>query len=234
MTIIHNQTKYRHEYKFLLQKDMYLQFKDALSKLMLVDKNSGSTGGYHIRSLYYDDIYDNALKEKLLGNKNRNKFRIRIYNFSDRTIKLEIKAKSDEFIHKKSSTITREEYEKFLSGDVGFLNQKNDQVKEMFYLEYRNNLLRPKVIVDYYREAYILPYNQIRVTFDKDLSAARPVKDMFNNKIFSGQVGQDYSIIMEVKYNNFLPNYVREVLQMNSLNRLAVSKYVLCREFMAR
>lgn len=221
---------HRHEQKYLLNPDNYYQLRDAIRKTMQIDENTGEGEDYHIRSMYFDDMYDTALTEKLLGKLERMKYRIRIYNFSNRVIKLEIKEKREEYIQKKSSSISLEEFDKIINGDVSFLLDNQDFVRKRFYYEYRNNLLRPKVIVDYNREAYILPYNKIRITFDKNLSAALPQNDFFNKEIYSKNAGEKYSIIMEVKYNNFLPNYIRDILEIRNLTRLSVSKYVICRE----
>ncbi len=221
---------HRHEYKYLLNLDNYYQLKDEISKTMQVDENAGEEQDYHIRSMYFDDMYDTALTDKLLGKVERMKYRVRIYNFSSKVINLEIKEKREEYIQKKSSLISLEEFERILNGDVIFLLNNKDFVRSRFYYEYRNNLLRPKVIVDYNREAYTLPYNKVRVTFDKNLSAALPQNDLFSKDIFSKNVGEKYSIIMEIKYNNFLPNYIRSILERQDLTRLAVSKYVICRE----
>lgn len=221
---------HRHEHKYLLNPDTYYQLRDAISKTMQIDENAGDEQDYHIRSMYFDDMYDTALTEKLLGKLERMKYRIRIYNFSNRVIKLEIKEKRQEYIQKKSSSISLKEFEKIAGGNVNFLLDNKDFVRNRFYYEYRNNLLRPKVIVDYNREAYILPYNKIRVTFDKNLSALLPQTDFFSKEVFSRKVEEKYSIIMEVKYNNFLPSHIRSILEMQDLTRLAVSKYVICRE----
>jgi len=226
--------KQRHEYKFLLHTGAYMQLRKLLKNVMQPDHNSINNEGYHIRSLYFDDIYDTALKEKYLGYINRKKFRIRIYDYSDRVIKLEIKEKHQDYVQKKACIISRDEYQKILSGDTMFLHDGNNGIKEKYYLEFRNNLLKPKVIVDYLREAYVLPYNQIRITFDKNLSAAKPHENIFDRDIYSKQVGQEYAIILEVKYNNFFPNHLRQVLEMYCNSRLAVSKYLICRECLTR
>lgn len=220
----------RHEYKYLLDHGAYLQLREVLQKVMKSDPHTIDEDGYHIRSLYFDDMYDTALVEKALGLVNRRKFRIRIYNYSDRVIKLEEKIKYEDYIQKNSCNISREEFDRIISGDVSFLHDNNNRVKENYYLNIRNKGLRPKVIVDYFREAYILPYNQIRITFDKQLSSAKPQKNIFNSNLFSNSVGKEYAIILEVKYNNFLPEFVRKTLEIYSSHRLAVSKYMLCRE----
>lgn len=230
MLVENQKFMHRHEFKYLLHPNEYYQLKDAISRVMQIDEHAGEEQDYHIRSLYFDDMYDTALIEKLLGKRDRMKYRIRFYDFSSKVINLEIKEKREEYIQKKSSSINIDEFKKIIAGDVAFLNTDHDYVRNRFYYEYRNNLLRPKVIVDYNREAYILPYNKIRVTFDKNLSAAKPINSFFSDDVFSHNVGEKYSIIMEVKYNNFLPNSIRSILEMQDLTRLAVSKYLICRE----
>lgn len=225
--------KYRHEYKYLVSNSKYYQLRDVLKKVMTLDQNAGENKGYYVRSLYFDDMYDTAFSEKKLGKLVRSKYRIRIYDFSEQLIKLEIKDKYEDYIQKKSCTISKKEYEQILVGDVGFLHISKNEVMERFYYEIRNNLLQPKVIIDYFREAFILPYNQIRITFDRDLSAALPQQNIFSRDISSKQVGQEYAIIMELKYNNFLPGYIRSILEMQELNRLAISKYIIGRDFIS-
>ncbi len=221
--------KFRHEHKFLIEYDTYLSIKNALTKVMQLDQNSIKNEGYHIRSLYFDDVYDSALYEKLSGISERQKFRVRIYNYSDKRIKLEVKKKYQDYTNKIGTTITKEEYTKLFQCDVKDFAFSDNLVKRNYYLEVRNNLLKPKVIVDYYREAYVLPYNEIRLTFDKQLSAANPCMNIFTDKITTKNLPKEYSRILEVKYNNFLPTHIKTILEQYNLTRLSVSKYLLCR-----
>lgn len=221
--------KFRHEHKFLLENDTYLRLKNSLSKIMELDENSIENMGYHIRSLYFDDIYESALNEKLSGISERKKFRIRIYNFSDNRIKLEIKNKYEDFTNKIGTTISKEEYYKIYKSDISDFASSQDIVKRKYFIEMKTNLLRPKVIVDYYREAYVLPYNEIRITFDRELSASKPYIDMFSDELIKEHLPDTYSRILEVKYNNFLPSYIKTILEQYDLTRLSVSKYLLCR-----
>lgn len=220
----------RHEHKYLLEYGTYLQIRNVIQKIMKLDEHTIKNEGYHIRSLYFDDVYDSALKEKSSGIQVRKKYRIRVYNYSHEVIKLEIKEKYGDFTNKSSCGISKEEYKKIIDRDIHFLTMDNNIVKEKYYLEIKDKLLKPKVIVDYYREAYVLPYNNIRITFDKNLSAAKPCGDIFTSGLYSKQLPQEYSLIMEIKYNNFLPSHIKGILEMFSLNRLSVSKYLLCRE----
>lgn len=221
---------FRHEYKYLLSYGNYLQLSDILKKTMDIDSNADYNNEYHIRSLYFDDIYNSALIEKEMGILNRKKYRIRIYNYSDNTIKLEEKNKSGDYISKKSTSISKDEYKSIYYGNVDFLLNDNNDVKKSYYIAIRNKLLKPKIIVDYIREAYILPYNEIRVTFDKNLGSAMTTENIFTDKICTSPVFNDCSVILEVKYNNFIPNHIKNIIELFGSNRLSVSKYYLCRE----
>jgi len=222
--------KLRYEHKYLIDYGTYLKIKDRLSKVLKLDDNSVGGKGYHIRSLYFDDIYESALMDKSAGILNRKKYRIRIYNYSEEVIKLEIKRKFQDYTNKISTRITKDDYKKIYTGDVADFPARQNEVMTNYYLQVRNNILKPKVIVDYYREAYILPYNQIRITFDNKLSAAAPQYNIFTDDVYSKRLDEKYSRIIEVKYNNFLPDFVKKVFEPFPMTRLSVSKYVLCRE----
>lgn len=226
-----NSKGFRYENKYLIGYESYLQLRNMLKKFMQKDENSQEERGYHVRSLYFDDIYDTALVEKNMGILKRKKYRIRIYNFSSSSIKLEEKIKNHDYIKKKSSSISIEEYEKIYDADVDFLLNGQDKVRCDYYIEIKNKFLRPKVIVDYFREAYILPFNQIRVTFDIDLSAAKARKNIFDNKLLGYKVYRKNEVILEVKYNNFLPSHIRSILEICASNKIAISKYVICRNY---
>ncbi len=222
--------KLRHEHKYLIEYDTYLRLKNTLSNVMHLDENSIEDKGYHIRSVYFDDVYETALNEKLSGISERKKYRVRIYNYSDNRIKLEIKKKYQDFTNKIGTDITKQEYFRLYDTYISDYAFSDDIVKRSYYLETRNNLLKPKVIVDYYREAFTLPFNEIRITFDLQLEAAKPVRDIFTDEIVTYGFEEKYSRILEVKYNNFLPTYIKTILEQYNLTRLSVSKYLLCRD----
>lgn len=222
--------KLRHEQKFLIEYDSYLNLRNALSKVMNIDENAIGDGSYLIRSLYFDDYNDSALYEKLSGISERKKYRVRIYNYSDLKIKLEIKKKFQDYTNKIGTTISKEEYENLYYSNISDWITSPNIVKRSYYLENRLKLLRPKIIVDYYREAFTLPYNEVRLTFDTKLCAATPEFNIFNDKIITKNLPKDYSLILEVKYNNFLPTFIKTILEPYDLTRLSVSKFLLCRD----
>lgn len=222
--------KLRHEHKYLINNDEYIRLRTTLKKTMHLDQNSIDNKGYHIRSVYFDDLFENALYEKLSGISERKKYRVRIYNYSDKRIKLEIKKKYQDFTNKIGTTINKEDYLNLYQAKIENYAFDNNLVKRSYYLETRNNFLRPKVIVDYYREAFTLPYNDIRITFDLNLEAAKPQMDIFNDKIITKPLAPQYSKILEIKYNNFLPTHITKIFEQYNLTRLSVSKFLLCRD----
>jgi hypothetical protein len=193
------------------------------------DKFSDENGCYHIRSLYFDDLFDSALYEKNFGIFSRQKFRIRIYNKSNSVINLERKRKYNNFICKESASLTQSDYNRIMAGDVDFLSGSNNEVKTDFLLRTKTKLLKPKVIVDYVREAYTLKNLNVRITFDKQLMAGINSVDIFEDSLVTVNAFDLPVIILEVKFNEFLPVNIRSLLQISSSENAAISKYVICR-----
>ena len=154
----------RHEHKYFISQADYLLLRSLLSSVLKRDSHSDRNGEYFIRSLYFDDVYDTAYHTKMEGVEKRDKYRIRIYNCSDEAIFLERKHKEGEFIMKSSAQITRRLCEQLISGRADNLDKaKNPLLKEVFR-EIRLNGLKPVVIVDYAREAYMHPIENVRIT----------------------------------------------------------------------
>jgi len=193
-----------------------------------MDPNVDINGCYHIRSLYFDDIYDSSLYEKNAGVDRREKFRIRIYNKSDDIIKLERKAKVHSYINKESANISKDEFYQILNGDIDFLLKRPEPVCKLFYARSKTNLMKPAVVVDYVREPYIYQAGGVRITFDMRLEAAASGFDIFDKDLLTYPTEIYNMVVLEVKYDEFLPALVRDMLKVNG-SMLAVSKYVYCR-----
>ena len=223
---------YRHELKYYITLGEYELLQRKLSLTMERDAFAKKNGGeYFIRSLYFDDRADSAFREKLSGIDERDKFRIRIYDMRDDVIKLECKHKSNGYIKKQSVGLSRKEYEKLMSGDRLFLLNRPEPFARRMYLEFAQRALKPAVIVDYTREAFVFPMEDVRVTFDKNVRTGLRSVDMFNAGIPTYPVIDDYGMVLEIKFNRFLPTYIRSLLQLEASQRSAISKYVLCRRF---
>lgn len=223
---------YRHELKYYITLGEYELLQRKLSLTMERDAFAKKNGGeYFIRSLYFDDRDDSAFREKLSGIDERDKFRIRIYDMRDDVIKLECKHKSNGYIKKQSIGLSRKEYEKLMSGDRLFLLNRPEPFARRMYLGFAQRALKPAVIVDYTREAFVFPMEDVRVTFDKNVRTGLRSVDMFNANIPTYPVIDDYGMVLEIKFNRFLPTYIRSLLQLEASQRSAISKYVLCRRF---
>lgn len=223
--------KYRHELKYYISQADYVMMSNVLGRTMDADKNANSRGEYFIRSLYFDDVFDNSMREKLSGVDGREKIRIRIYGLSDDVIKLEMKRKDNGFICKKLINLTREECDSLLEGDYTFLLYKKHPFARYMFSQFATRLLKPVVIVDYTREAYVFPMEDVRITFDKNIRTAYRSTDLFNKNLLTYPAVDGYDMVLEIKYNRYLPTYIRTLLQCGLSIRSAVSKYVICRKY---
>ncbi len=224
----------RHELKYYINQGQYTLLSQALKHVLKKDPNGDENNEYHIRSLYFDTYHNIAMTDKLDGVKNRDKYRIRIYKHSSKKIQLECKTKIGALISKRSLTIPLSLAEQLIAGDPSGLERTPSGLLRDIYREMTINLLRPVVIVDYYREAYIHPAEEVRITFDKQLRTGLKSIDLFNPDIPTNPVqGTLTNYILEVKYNRFMPSYLRDVLTTYCVNPMhsAISKYTLCRGY---
>ena len=224
--------KYRHELKFLINHHQYYIIQQRLKSLVAGDPHAGARGEYHIRSLYFDDINNKALYEKLAGIRDRVKYRIRIYNMEDKAIHFEKKIKFGDYIAKLKESLTREMFDRLMSGDIEVFNLPDRPLLLEVYKEMKYKQLRPKVIVDYVREAYVCQTGNVRVTFDKELRTGLHSIDIFNKGLHSIRALDHNFIILEVKYDEYIPEYIKIALQLSGLNQQSASKYVTCRKFL--
>lgn len=221
--------QFRHELKYLINEGEHQLLKMRLQHVLKLDPHA-KNGGYMLRSLYFDDYWNSAYEEKEVGVLMRKKYRIRIYNCSDKGIKLERKKKVGSWIYKESAPLTRGEVDKILAGDYGFLLKSPHSLCREFYIECVSNVLRPRVIVDYEREPWIMDTGTVRITFDMDVRAAILDQNIFDEKLPALPVLEPGKLVMEVKFTEFLPQIVRNILPPPSQELTAVSKYVLCYE----
>ena len=221
--------RYRNEWKYLINEREKEFMVRRMEGLLHLDPHAKG-GGYLIRSLYFDDCWDSAYAEKDAGVMNRKKYRVRIYNYQDGSIKLERKKKSGSYIYKEAASLTRDELERLLAGDYGFLlTHKSSLCREM-YVECVSHMMRPRVIVDYDREPWILDAGTVRLTFDMNVRAAVGGYDIFDATLPTLPCLEEGKLVLEVKFTGFLPRPVQEILPRHAADFTAVSKYVLCRD----
>lgn len=216
----------RHEEKYIIDYRQYGLLLSRVRAALQPDIHS-KNGAYVITSLYYDDPKDTALYEKLDGLAEHSKFRVRTYNCSDGIIRLERKDKHGIMTHKESAPLTKEELAalKGIGTDLSAFGKAADLVAQM-----KTKNLKGTVVVRYKRDAYYHPGTDLRVTFDTDLEALGPDPNaLFSQKIKGVPVLTKNDVIMEVKYSDRPPAFVRTLLSA-TCKQLSVSKYALCRE----
>lgn len=223
---------YRHELKFYLNYVDYVSVRQSLRHLLEPDENADENGDYIIRSLYFDDFGDTALTKKIAGVDDRNKYRVRIYNFSPDVIKLEKKIKNNGYIRKDSITLSKREYDAIIAREPEFLLRRKEPLAHEVYLQIKQNMLEPRVIVDYTREAYVMDYERVRITFDKDLKSTSIAGSIFDPDLPCIPMLDRGMVVLEVKFGKYLPDYIKGVLwTIESPRRSAISKYTICRKY---
>ncbi len=223
----------RHELKFFINEAQYILLSGMLRHTLMPDPNGDEKNEYFIRSLYFDTVENDAFYEKMDGVQNRNKYRIRTYNLSDRVIKLECKTKVGSYISKRSLSIPRDLAEQLMAGDPTGLEGTRSGLLTDMYREMTIHLLRPVVLVDYVREAWLHPAEEVRITFDKQLRTGLNSTELFDPRVPTVPPLENGEMILEVKYNRVLPPYIRNMLGMccGGAVQSAISKYTWCRRF---
>lgn len=220
---------YRHELKFPVTDTELTIIKYRLMPLMHMDVHQDGSA-YTIRSLYFDDLNDSCMRENADGVDNRKKYRIRIYNGSDEVIKLEKKIKRREMTRKLSVPLRREICEEYIQGKMPeFYEGQSDLEKELL-CEAKIHGMHPRSIVEYERTAFVEPKGNVRITFDRNISGSSKVENFFDKDLQVMPLLQQGQHILEVKYDELLPGYIADVLQISTLQQVSFSKYYYSRE----
>ena len=223
---------YRHELKYLISFADYLAIRQRIRPLMKLDENASKDGKYLIRSIYFDNADDKALREKKDGVQKREKFRIRYYNDDFSYITLEKKMKHNSLCLKLDAVITEKECRKLLVGDTGWMiTHESDIVREL-YCKMNSQQLRPRVLVSYIREPYVYEAGNVRVTFDSHIRMSLFHREFLEEKTYDISALDNLGeIILEVKYDEFIPKVIVDLLQTKGIRQQAFSKYGACRRF---
>ena len=218
---------YRHEWKHELNYLDLLTIRSRLRAVMEPDPHAVD-GRYLIRSLYFDNLRDKALREKLDGVNMREKFRIRYYNGDTSLIHLEKKSKRSGLGTKFTAPMTAQEAQKLVDGDIDWMLASEFPLIQELYCKMLYQGMRPKTIVDYTREPFIYRPGNVRVTFDYDIRTGLSCTDFLNPDCTTIPAG-DAAIIMEVKWDAYLPDIIRDIVQTRGRHAGAFSKYAQCR-----
>lgn len=218
---------YRHEWKHIINLSDMIILQGRLPAVMRPDPHAPN-GKYEIRSLYFDNLSDKALREKIDGVNNREKFRIRYYNADTSLIRLEKKSKHNGLGTKVSAALTKEEVQAMLNKDYTWMRTSSKPLVTELYSKMLSQQLRPRTIVDYTREPYIFPAGNVRVTIDYNIRTGLKCTGFLNPDCPTIPAG-NAPIILEVKWDAYLPDLIRDTVQLGSRSACAFSKYAACR-----
>ena len=223
--------KFRHELKYPVSAAELQIIRNRISNLLSLDSHVGEAGSYSIRSLYFDDIYNSCYYENENGTDPREKFRIRIYNHSTDRITLECKRKERGKTLKTSCPLTIEQAKMLMQGRILPDIAKQPEVLRKLTLRMMTKGMRPVVIVEYDRIPYVYPNGNVRVTMDMNVSSSKAIMSFLDETIPKRPVLPLGQQILEVKYDELLPDYIYRNLQLENLRQTAFSKYYVCRKY---
>lgn len=198
---------------------------------MTPDEHVQGNGRYLIRSIYFDNTEDKVLREKINGVQKREKFRIRYYNDDLSFIMLEKKAKYNSLCTKTDARLSEREYWALLNGKTGWMMTHPSGLVRELYCKMNTQQLRPRVMVSYIREPYVYAAGNVRVTFDSRIRSTLFHRNFTEDTISDIRVCDPGTVIMEIKFDAFLPEIIQSLLQTEEIRQQAYSKYGICRRF---
>lgn len=221
--------KMRHELKYPLGRAEYEALRQRCRAIMKRDSHAGADGCYRIESLYFDDPDDSALLANYAGLSFREKFRIRRYNGSNSTLHLEKKLKLGGLGTKFSAPMTAAELAALSQGDTAWMLRREESLMQELYVRMKTQHLRPKTIVTYRREPFVYDAGNVRVTFDSDIRSGICSTDILGSPVLVP--ARPGLVLMEVKWDEYLPDVIADIIQEDTLRVSAFSKYAACREY---
>ena len=218
---------FRHEWKHEISYGDMLEIRQRMQAIGKSDENAVD-GKYHVRSLYFDTLSDKALREKLDGVNCREKFRIRYYNGDTSLIQLEKKSKQGGLGNKQQAPLTKEEAQAIVDGNLEWMPNCDRPLVQELYVKMKTQGLKPKTIVDYVREPFTYAPGNVRVTLDYNIRTGLLCTEFLDPDCITIPAG-DSPIILEVKWDAFLPAVIRDAVQLRNRRVGAFSKYANCR-----
>lgn len=223
--------RYRHEYKYIIRETQEAILYALAQGILLRDPHVQEDGMYTIRSLYFDDPYDSCFYENMNGTDPRSKFRIRYYNRDTDRIRLEKKSKMRGMTQKTSCSLTREECLQLMQGQPIIPTDQMPKEKTALLMELQTRLMVPKVIVTYDRSPFVYPAGNVRITFDKNITASGEISGFLDGNYRQRPILADAQSILEVKWDELLPLHIQQILQLDTLQWSTFSKYYMCRNY---
>ncbi len=228
--------KYRNEIKHLITPADRAAICAVMKTVAQLDPHARKKGSYTVRSLYFDNMADKALREKLDGVNEREKFRIRYYDGDASVMHLEKKVKRDGVGYKVSCSLTAEEARRIIDGDILWMATDPRALVVELYAKMKSQGLRPKTIVDYERIPFVYGAGNVRVTIDFNIRTGLRCTDFLNPDCVTipagnGSPAGSNDIVLEVKWDDYLPTLIRHAVQLKGRRQTAYSKYAQCRMY---
>lgn len=221
---------YRNEWKYRLPETDLAVIENRINAVMDLDSHSGRLGNYEIHSLYFDDYKDSCAKENEAGVSQRFKYRIRYYGNKPDVLRLERKEKLDGRCHKDSAMITKEMCQKILDAkaDELFWETDNPLIKK-FCVHIMTRFFEPRAIISYERSAYVEEITNVRITLDKNICVSDCVEAFLTGDYTNYPIQEKGEHVLEVKFDDILPGYVKGIIANKNLQQSSFSKYYLGR-----
>ena len=224
--------EYRVEKKYICTNMELAILKARLQAVMSIDKNQKEIDAYQIRSIYFDNYDNSSYFENDAGVDDRKKLRIRVYNKSRKTIKLEVKEKYRNLTKKKSCCINEEEFQKILLGKCQEFLYSDREVLRMFAVAILNYGYHPVNIIEYDRTAFTYPIGNVRITFDKNIAASEETNKLFDDNLQKIPLLPVDNHILEIKHDELIPDFILQLLELGNLQQMSFSKYYMGRSIL--
>ena len=220
----------REEKKYKISLTTALHLRNRIGSVMHGDSFNGNDA-YLVRSLYFDSIFDEDYFEKQIGTNYHKKIRLRIYDTKSTSAKLELKEKSGTMQRKRSLKVSKKHALELIKGNYEVLKNYEEDLAQELYIIMTTHLYVPRCIVEYERVAFGIPENNIRVTFDSRVRSNEGDFDLFSDALLTYPIIHEDDVILEIKYNNFLLSYVKDLVKNIDKAEVSASKYCMARKY---
>lgn len=219
----------RNEKKYLMSQIVSLKIEEKIAACLQEDQNNNSESGYMVRSLYFDTLDDNDFHEKTDGLESRQKIRLRIYSPNAEKVKLEIKMKQGDVQRKISFALNKKQALEMIRGNYDCLLSLGEEKALQLYYFMQEKIYIPKCIVQYNRKAFFAQDNDTRITFDSNIEATEFDFDFFSENLNMYPVSHKDDVTMEVKYNRYLLDYIKNIVSLYDRTQISYGKYWMSR-----
>lgn len=227
----------RYEYKYLIPETVVPAIRATVLTTSKIDRYAGPDGTYRIRSLYFDtdqfDLYWANEREQ----PDRFKLRARMYPGKTSPVFFEVKRRVLDVIVKSRAAVPADRWRDILAGHDDALNALAPHVRAnalKFLAPYHRHHIRPKLLVEYEREAYISDVDSYaRLTFDRKIAVqeqdqldfeANPARWRCIDHRAQTRTQEPISVL-ELKFERRPPRWMVALVQRLDLIRFSFSKY---------